>query len=135
MDSLTGYSASYLCSTCSTIFFRANEIVEEIYATNGSIKLPVGNPTYPHHRSLAELKQSAREKCYLCIRLWLQATPKAVNTVQSTYNPDQLADIRYTLTAKDPSNPNPINVWFMEGELNMIMPRFYGRYTVMPNKC
>jgi hypothetical protein len=133
MDHSTDFTISYLCSTCSSIFSRAEAIEEETHNEERNILLPVGKPSYPHQQKLSDLKQSAEEKCYLCVRLWEQVNPKAIITGQSPHDPNRLVDIRYSLTAKTLDDLSRINVWLMEGELTMTTP-FHRRYVVMPTK-
>lgn len=134
MDHSIDLSISSLCSACSSIFVRANTIEEEIQNAKGDIMLPIGKPSYLHHQNLGGLKQSADEKCYICVRLWLQFNTKGLTTGQLPHDPNCLVDMRYSLTAKGlPDLARIINVWFMQGALTMAMP-YFRRYVVMPTK-
>jgi hypothetical protein len=124
----TNSSASHLCSTCSSIFTRADAIEEEIHSRwGGGIRIPVGNPHYVHHQNLTDFKISVAGKCYICVRLWEECNLEADTTARPV-------DIRYSLTAKDPQDLSRMIVWFMEGELDMVLPRLRGSYVVMPTK-
>lgn len=129
----TKSSPSHLCSTCSSIFSRANAIEGEIHA-DGRIPLPVGKPTYNHHQNLTDFKKSVAGKCYICVRLWREMYPTADMSELMSFEPARPVDIRYSLTTEDPQELARVHAWFIEGELNKIKPSLRGRYVVMPTK-
>jgi len=131
----TDSSQSHLCSKCESIFTQANAIEEEI-RKDGHIPLPVGQPSYAHHQNLIDFKKSVVEKCYVCVRLWTEMYPKADISELMSFDPARPFDIRYSLTTEKFNKfLMQVRVWFMEGELNNIMPMLRGSFVVLPTIC
>jgi hypothetical protein len=101
-------------------------------------ELPIGKPTYAHYNSRSELRKSAEEKCYICVRIWEWISPNEPENVLDgkSADSDRPVNITYCLTteAKGSSEElKEISIWFIDGDkLLYESPSLVGRFVAKP---
>ncbi|KAF1982476.1 HET-domain-containing protein [Aulographum hederae CBS 113979] len=115
-------ACSFLCLTCKSTLGRVKCINKNGYPVSPSFEQ---GQSYIHHQTLSSLKMSAREQCYICIRLW-DAFDRAYGFGGAPSLDDSRSPKYWCALSAGPANlngvPTQLNIWFFNPSSNFGQP-------------